>query len=186
MPGRTWRGGQPTCIAGFDLDADGVNELVSGWTNGKLEVRGDRQGEVIFRDNLADSVSAVLQADYRSDGREEVIACGYDGEVGATPTPAEYTRVLCSPRVSSLPTPLPGFTHWASRPSPPCAPARATHGRPRDGDALGILNAGHTGDVGRSVERSPQSSQHREHARQYTAPHKALRSLWGALGSVGA
>lgn len=91
---------------------------MSGWANGKLEVRaymmhtydaktllgvafddgcwepegnvlvpsqvrGDRQGEVMFRDTFTDAVSAVLQADYRSDGREELIACGYDGEVRA-------------------------------------------------------------------------------------------------------
>jgi hypothetical protein len=94
----------------------------------RVEVRGDRQGEVIFRDNLADSVSAVLQADYRSDGREEVIACGYDGEVGAAFAPAEHTRVLCSPRLFSPPVPLPGFTRWVSSRSPPRAPAGATHG----------------------------------------------------------
>jgi hypothetical protein len=141
---------QPTCIAGFDLDADGVNELVSGWTNGKLEVRGDRQGEVIFRDNLADSVSAVLQADYRSDGREEVIACGYDGEVGATLTPAEHACALCSPRLSSPPTPLPGFTRWVYPPSPPFSfvALAGAWGVAATGDALGVLlSAGHTGDV---------------------------------------
>ena len=28
-----------TAIAGFDLDGDGQPELISGWSNGKIEVR---------------------------------------------------------------------------------------------------------------------------------------------------
>ena len=30
--------GKITCLRGFDLDADGVPELVSGWENGVIEV----------------------------------------------------------------------------------------------------------------------------------------------------
>jgi Bardet-Biedl syndrome 2 protein len=63
---------QVTAITGFDLDGDGHPELVSGWANGKLEVRSDRSGEVIFKDNLGAPISAIVQADYRSDGRTEV------------------------------------------------------------------------------------------------------------------
>ncbi|KAL1508789.1 hypothetical protein AB1Y20_004884 [Prymnesium parvum] len=70
-----------TSITGFDLDGDGEPELISGWSNGKVEVRSDRTGEVIFKDNLGSSISAILKADYRSDGRMEVIVCSADGEV---------------------------------------------------------------------------------------------------------
>ena len=61
-----------TAITGFDLDGDGHPEVVSGWANGKLEVRSDRSGAVIFKDNLGAPISAIVQADYRSDGRTEV------------------------------------------------------------------------------------------------------------------
>ena len=70
-----------TSIIGFDLDGDGEPELISGWSNGKFEVRSDRTGEVIFKDNLGASISSILKADYRSDGRMEVIVCSADGEV---------------------------------------------------------------------------------------------------------
>uniref|UniRef100_A0A7S0QX50 Bardet-Biedl syndrome 2 protein homolog n=1 Tax=Pyramimonas obovata TaxID=1411642 RepID=A0A7S0QX50_9CHLO len=70
-----------TCVQGFDLDADGVPEIVSGWANGKIEVRTDRSGDVLYRDTFPSAVSAVLRADYRCDGREEMIACSLDGEV---------------------------------------------------------------------------------------------------------
>eukprot|EP01012_Entosiphon_sulcatum_P024785 TRINITY_DN3001_c0_g1_i1.p1 TRINITY_DN3001_c0_g1~~TRINITY_DN3001_c0_g1_i1.p1 ORF type:complete len:716 (+),score=211.22 TRINITY_DN3001_c0_g1_i1:102-2249(+) len=72
---------QVVCIRGFDLDSDGVPELISGWNNAKLEVRSEKNGEVIFRDVLPSSVAAIVTADYRMDGREEVIVCAYTGEV---------------------------------------------------------------------------------------------------------
>ena len=75
----------PTAIIGFDLDGDGEPELISGWSNGKFEVRSDMTGEVIFKDAMRDgaSVSGILQADYRGDGRVEVIVCSAEGEVRA-------------------------------------------------------------------------------------------------------
>mmetsp|Transcript_15490 Transcript_15490/g.48734 ORF Transcript_15490/g.48734 Transcript_15490/m.48734 type:complete len:728 (+) Transcript_15490:185-2368(+) len=90
---RVWRvksKNQVTCIEGFDLDGDGVPELISGWSNGKLEVRAERTGEVVFRDNFTQALSAIVKADYRMDGRDEVICCGSDGEVrGYLPGGAE-------------------------------------------------------------------------------------------------
>ncbi|MEW5314625.1 MAG: hypothetical protein WDW38_006104 [Sanguina aurantia] len=68
-------------IASADLDGDGVPELISGWGNGRMEVRKADTGEVIYRDHLASGVSAILKADYRNDGAEEVVLCGAEGEV---------------------------------------------------------------------------------------------------------
>ena len=74
-----------TAILGFDLDGDGEPELISGWSNGKFEVRSDVTGEVIFKDATKNgsAVSGILQADYRCDGRQEVIVCSNEGEVRA-------------------------------------------------------------------------------------------------------
>lgn len=72
-----------SAIVGFDLDGDGEPELISGWTQGRLEVRSDRTGEVVYKDNLNQAVSAIVKADYRKDGNEEVIVCGANGEVRA-------------------------------------------------------------------------------------------------------
>ena len=35
----------------YDLDGDGVKELITGWSNGKLDARNDRSGEVVFKVN---------------------------------------------------------------------------------------------------------------------------------------
>ena len=69
------------CIASFDLDGDGVEEIVSGWSNGKLEVRAEGSGETLFRDHMPAPVSAILSGDLRSNGKEELICCAADGEV---------------------------------------------------------------------------------------------------------
>tara|TARA_B110001452_G_scaffold141043_1_gene117280 strand:+ start:1700 stop:2617 length:918 start_codon:yes stop_codon:yes gene_type:complete len=70
-------------ITGFDLDGDGVPEVISGWANGKLEVRSDTTGDLIYKDNLGGAISAIVTSDYRSDGHTELIVCSADGEVRA-------------------------------------------------------------------------------------------------------
>lgn len=81
---RVWRvksKNTPTCIAAFDLDSDGAPELISGWSNGRFEVRNDNDGSLIYRQSFTSPVSAIVEADYRLDGRSNIIACALDGEV---------------------------------------------------------------------------------------------------------
>ncbi|KAJ9522355.1 hypothetical protein QJQ45_008170 [Haematococcus lacustris] len=88
-------------VAAFDLDGDGVKELISGWSNGRqesnlglqVEVRREDTGEVVFRDHLSSAVSGIMCADYRSDGQEEVIVCSMEGEVrGYLPMSADQPQ----------------------------------------------------------------------------------------------
>ncbi|XP_019732446.1 BBSome complex member BBS2 [Hippocampus comes] len=68
-------------IHAFDLNADGVVELITGWSNGKIDARSDRTGEVIFRDNFSSSVAGVVEGDYRLDGQKQLICASVEGEV---------------------------------------------------------------------------------------------------------
>jgi Bardet-Biedl syndrome 2 protein len=84
---RVWRvksKNMPTSICAFDINGDGELELVIGWNNGKFEARHIANGSVIYRDHLSTSIAAVLHADYRLRGCDEVICCASDGEVRST------------------------------------------------------------------------------------------------------
>ncbi|XP_062922754.1 Bardet-Biedl syndrome 2 protein homolog [Mobula hypostoma] len=68
-------------IHAFDLNSDGVCELITGWSNGKIDARSDRTGEVIFKDNFSSSIAGIVEEDYRMDGQTQLICCSTEGEV---------------------------------------------------------------------------------------------------------
>jgi Bardet-Biedl syndrome 2 protein len=83
---RLWRvktKNKVTAIESYDLDMDGVPEVFSGWDNGMFAVRREENGEVVFRQTLEAPVAAILKADYRMDGKEEVMICSEAGEIRA-------------------------------------------------------------------------------------------------------
>ena len=56
-------------------------ELVIGWSNGRVEVRSVSSGEVIAKDSLDHAIAAIFRADFRLDGRMQVIVLSVQGEL---------------------------------------------------------------------------------------------------------
>lgn len=87
---RVWRvktKNKVTSLVSYDLDGDGVLEVISGWSNGNISARSDLDGEIVFKDTLGSPIAALVVADYRLDGKEEVIACTENGQIrGYLPT----------------------------------------------------------------------------------------------------
>ncbi|PNF42358.1 Bardet-Biedl syndrome 2 protein-like protein [Cryptotermes secundus] len=81
---RLWRvksKNRAVAIYGYDLNGDGVEELITGWSNGKIDARNSRTGEVIFKDNLNHSIAGIVEGDYRLSGKSDLICCSVEGEV---------------------------------------------------------------------------------------------------------
>jgi len=81
---RSWRvksKNRLNAISCFDLDNDGVPELIAGWENGKVEVRNERSGEVMCKDYFQAPIAALVHADYRLDGRSTLMCLTTEGDV---------------------------------------------------------------------------------------------------------
>jgi Bardet-Biedl syndrome 2 protein len=91
---RVWRvksKNTPITIQAFDINGDGEKELIIGWSNGKFEARRIANGEIVHKDKFGSSIAAIVTADYRMDGNEEVICCSTDGEIrGYFTTPGDF------------------------------------------------------------------------------------------------
>jgi len=81
---RAWRvksKNRVNCISCFDLDNDGIPELIAGWENGKVEVRNEKTGEVMYKDYFQAPIASLVSADYRLDGRNTLMCLTTEGDV---------------------------------------------------------------------------------------------------------
>ncbi|XP_043673123.1 Bardet-Biedl syndrome 2 protein homolog isoform X2 [Vespula pensylvanica] len=91
-------------IRNFDINGDGVLELITGWSSGKVDARSCNTGDVIFKIQLSTGVAGIVEADYRRQGRPDLVAVSVSGEVRGyapgtamdAPEPGEIMRELMS------------------------------------------------------------------------------------------
>lgn len=68
-------------IHAFDYNFDGVPELVTGWSDGRVDVRSERDGTVLFKDVFTSPIAGIVDADYRLDRTNNLIVAATDGDV---------------------------------------------------------------------------------------------------------
>lgn len=62
------------------MNGDGIAELITSWSSGKVDARSCVTGEVTFRVQLNAGVAGLVEADYRRTGRADLIMVSVIGE----------------------------------------------------------------------------------------------------------
>lgn len=96
---RLWRvksKNRATCLYRYDVNGDGVLELITGWQGGKVDGRNIKTGEVLFKDNFEHSIAGICEGDCCNSGRNELIVVSVTGEIRGynphSPRPMEITK----------------------------------------------------------------------------------------------
>ncbi|EFA06343.1 Bardet-Biedl syndrome 2 protein homolog [Tribolium castaneum] len=82
----------------YDLLGQGSTQLITGWSNGKIDCRSIKTGEVLFKDTMNSGVAGVVEGDYRSVGKTDAICASSEGEVRGYTT----TKSLSTPPGAGL------------------------------------------------------------------------------------
>ena len=48
-------------VTNYDINEDGVDELVTGWTSGKVDIRNPDTGQILFKDSFSSPVAGIAK-----------------------------------------------------------------------------------------------------------------------------
>ncbi|XP_015126074.1 Bardet-Biedl syndrome 2 protein homolog [Diachasma alloeum] len=97
-------------VRSYDVNGDGTNELVTGWSSGKVDARSCINGDVLFKIQMTAGIAGLVEADYRRTGRPDLVIVSMAGEVRGyasgsimeTPEPGELMRKLLARKQTLL------------------------------------------------------------------------------------
>nr|BAJ93985.1 predicted protein [Hordeum vulgare subsp. vulgare] len=68
-------------MVGYNSEGGANSCLIVAWSNGRIEVRSDTTGEVLFKMSLGSDIVRLLKGDYRMDNSTQIIVVCSDGYV---------------------------------------------------------------------------------------------------------
>lgn len=81
---RIWRvksKNRATYLTSYDVNGDGISELITGWQGGKVDGRDVKTGEVLFKDNFDQTIAGICVGDCRGSGNDDLIVISITGEL---------------------------------------------------------------------------------------------------------
>eukprot|EP00043_Microstomoeca_roanoka_P017703 m.185571 g.185571 ORF g.185571 m.185571 type:complete len:539 (-) comp16685_c3_seq2:923-2539(-) len=85
---------QATAIIGYDVNFDGVPELVVGWADGKIDIFDPATGDIITSQSMKTAIAGFVVSDYRMEGKQALIAVAIDGRVSGFQVGAKESLLL--------------------------------------------------------------------------------------------
>ena len=49
------------CIHAYDINDDGVPELVTGWASGRVDIRSIEDGSILYKDTFGSAIAGIVQ-----------------------------------------------------------------------------------------------------------------------------
>ncbi|KAK0179481.1 hypothetical protein PV327_005231 [Microctonus hyperodae] len=94
----------------YDVNGDGVMELVTGWNSGKIDARSCINGDTVFKLQINSAIAGIVEADYRRTGRPDLVIVSVTGEIRGygpgsitdTPEPGVAIRQLIAKKQALL------------------------------------------------------------------------------------
>lgn len=77
----------------YDLLGKSTMQLITCWSNGKIDCRSIQTGEVLFKDTMNSAAAGLVEGDYRSIGKTDIICISSEGEVRGYTTTKTFSAL---------------------------------------------------------------------------------------------
>jgi Bardet-Biedl syndrome 2 protein len=94
---RVWKKkekGQLNSVVSKDFNNDGYEEIICGLSSGKLQIRAEKNGDILYEVILKNEISKLLLGDLNSSGEDQIVLCTSNGEIYGYKFSIEESKLL--------------------------------------------------------------------------------------------